>query len=178
MLKERPAPSVLQVVVIAGVIFLVIVLVIISMNTGDILWFWPVFSGDAQRVVVHCYGNDVIVEPGDASYEAINSAVKDSLTGKKRWDSLSMSDVTYEEYQTSPVMMVVELGYNPPTRVHSFYKFFKSVDTLVIPLDGRHAAFETVFGRFRDHTLAGSFHVKDTSNIMTILNEQELCQQP
>lgn len=178
MLKERPAPSILQVVVIAAVTFLVIVFAIITMNTGDILWFWPIFSGEPHRIVVHCYGEDLVIQPGDAAYAPINSAVKDSLSGSKRWDSLSMSDVTYDDYQSSSVMMILELGYNPPSRIHSFYKFFKSFDTLVIPLDGRHASTNTIFGRLRGNTLAGSMHVDDLKNITATLSEQELCQKP
>jgi hypothetical protein len=148
------------------------------MNTGDILWFWPIFNGNPHRIVVHCYGEDMVIEPGEASFEPVNSAVNDSLSGTKRWDSLSMSDNTYADYQTSSVMMVLELGYNPPTRIHSYYKFFKNIDTIIIPLDGRHASANTVFGRLRGNTLAGSFHVDSITNIVTTLGEHELCQKP
>jgi len=178
MLQERSTPSVLQFLMIALVIVAVIVFAIISMNTGDILWFWPIFQGTPHRMVIHCYGEDIVVEPADSFYEPINAAVNDSLSGTKRWDSLSMSDATYADYQTSTVMLVLELGYDPPARLHTFYMFFKNFDTLVIPLDGRHAAFDTVFGRLRMNTLAGSMHVEDTTTIMTALADQELCQKP
>jgi len=178
MLKERPSPSILQGAIIAAVIFFVIVFAIITMNTGDILWFWPIFDGESQRIVIHCYGKDVVVQPNDPSYDLVNSAVNDSLSGSKRWDSLSMSDATYDDYQISSVMMVLELGYNPPTRIHSFYKFFKNIDTIVIPLDGRHASTNTVFGRLRGNTLAGSMHVENIQNMITTLGEQELCPIP
>jgi hypothetical protein len=178
MLQERSTPSLVQFLLVAVVIVAVIIFAIISMNTGDILWFWPIFNGTSHRMVLHCYGQDIVVEPGDPAYETVNAAVNDSLSGTKRWDSLSMSDATYDEYHTSSEMMVLELGYDPPERLHSFYKFFKSFDTLVIPLDGRHASFDTVFGRFRTNTLAGSFHVEDTTKIMTTLADQDLCNKP
>ena len=178
MFNERSSPSILPLLVIAGTAIFIIVFAIISMNTGDILWFWPVFDGKPQRIIVHCYGEDVMIKAGEPAFDPVNSAVNKSLTGTKRWDSLSMSDATYDEYQSNPGMMVIELGYNPPGRIHSFYKFFKNFDTLIIPLDGRHAAFNTVFGRLQGHTLAGSFHVESISNIMTTLDEQELCQKP
>ncbi len=177
MIQERRTPSVVQFLVIAAVIVAVTVFAIITMNTGDILWFWPIFRGTPHQMVIHCYGEDIILKPGDSSYEAVNAVVNDSLSGTKRWDSLSMSDVTYDEYKTSSVMMVLELAYDPPTRLHSFYKFFKGIDILVIPLDGRHAT-DTVFGRLRGNTLAGSMHVANTKNIMTTLSEQGLCQKP
>ena len=70
-----------------------------------------------------------------------------------------------------------ELPFNRSERSWA-YRAAKNVDILIIPLDGRHATFDTVFGRFRGKTLAGSFHVEDTSNIMTTLAEHELCQKP
>ncbi len=177
MQRERPAPSLLQVVVIAALAFAVVAFLIIAFNTGDLLWFWPVFDGLPAAIVVHCYGQDVAVNPGDPAYTPVNTAVNDSLYGTKRWDSLSMSEVTYSEYQTSDVMMVIELSYDPPTRIHSFYKFFKHLDTLVIPLDGRHASSNSVFGRMRGYPVAGSLHVETVEPILTAVEAQGLCQK-
>ena len=67
MLQERSTPSVVQFLLVAVVIVAVIVFAIISMNTGDILWFWPIFNGTSHRMVLHCYGQDIVVEPGDPS---------------------------------------------------------------------------------------------------------------
>jgi hypothetical protein len=178
MLKERPAPSFVQVSIIAAVILFIIMFAIISMNTGDILFFWPVFDGKPQRIIVHCYGEDVVVEPWLSTYEPINLAVNQSLTGTKRWDPLSMSNATYADYQTGSTMMVLELTYDPPARIHSSYKFFKNFDSLVIPLDGRHASSNSVFGRLRGYSLAGSFHVKNITTILTTLEQHGLCHIP
>jgi hypothetical protein len=160
------------------VIIIVIAFAIIAMNTGDILWFIPIFNGKPQSIVVHCYGEDVHVEPWNSAYEPLNLAVNESLSGSKRWDPLSMSDQTYSDYQTSTTMMVLELTYDPPERIHSSYKFFKNLDKLVIPLDGRHASSNSVFGRLHGLMLAGSMHVKTTEKIVTALEQQELCRKP
>ena len=168
----------MQVTTIAGAIFFFIVFAIISMNTGDILWFWPVFNENPQQVIVHCYGEDVTVESWASAYGPVNLAVNESLSGTKRWDSLSMSDATYSDYQINATMMVLELVYDPPARIHSFYKFFKNLDRLIIPLDGRHASSNSVFGRLREQTLAGSLHVETTELIVTALEDQGLCRKP
>jgi len=178
MIKERPSPSILQVLFIAALSFVAIAFTVITINTGDILWFWPVFDEMPERITIHCYGNDIVVNPGDPAYALVNSVINESLYGTKRWDSLSMSEVTYGDYQTSSTMMVLELGYNPPVPLHSFYKFFKSFDVLVIPLDGRHASVNSVFGRLRGRTLAGSMHVETTATVLATLKEQALCQKP
>lgn len=178
MYKERSSPSLLQIVFIAALIILVIVFLIIAMNTGDLLWFWPVFEEQPQRITVHCYGDDVVVESWSSAYAPLNFEVNQSLSGSKRWDPLSMSDVTYEEYQNNSTMMVLEMTYDPPVRIHSFYKFYKRLDSIIIPLEGRHAAYNSVFGRFRGNTLAGSLHVETIDNLVAALGEQGLCQKP
>lgn len=178
MLKEKESPSIIQVIIIAAVIFFVIFFMIITINTGDILWFWPVFLAEPQQIIVHCYGEDVLVDPWISSYEPLNLAVNQSLSGSKRWDPLSLSDQTLVDYQTASTMMVLEATYDPPVRVHSSYKFFKNVDKLVIPLDGRHASSNSVFGRLRGNSLSGSFHIKTKATILTTLEDQGLCQIP
>lgn len=128
-------------------------------------------------MLVHCYGHDVVINPGDSSYQVVNEAVNSTLSGSKRWDQLSLSDVTYAEYQTSPNMMVMELSYDPPARIHSFYMFFKNVDTMIIPLDGRHASINTVFGRLRGYNEAGSLHVATSQPILDALEREDICRK-
>jgi hypothetical protein len=174
--RARTTPSLLQVAVIAIVGVALLAFLVISFNTGDLLWFLPTFNGLPANMVVHCYGQDVVIEAGNPSYQAVNEAVNSSLSGSKRWDSLSMSDITYEEYQTSPSVMVIELRYDPPTRIHSIYKFYKNVDTIVIPLDGRHASTNAVFGHLRGYMIAGSLHVDSMEPIVNALAEEGICQ--
>jgi len=178
MLQEKKSPSIVQALGISIALILVMVFGIIAMNTGDLFWFWPLFNETPHRIVIHCYGDDNVITPDDPAFDAINDAVNKSLSGSKRWDPLSMSDMTYEDYQTSTKMMAIELAYDPPVRMHTFYKFFKNLDILVIPLDGRHASSNSVFGRLRGRMLAGSMHVETRTNIITALDEQGLCHQP
>jgi hypothetical protein len=175
--RARTEPSLLQILVIAIIAVVLLAFLIISLNTGDLLWFLPNFDGLPARILVHCYGQDMIVNAGDPSYQAVNEAVNSSLSGSKRWDSLSMSDITYAEYQTSPNMMVMELPYDPPARIHSFYRFFKNFDTLIIPLDGRHAATNAVFGLMMGNIEAGSMHVATTQPILDVLEREGLCSK-
>ncbi len=151
---------------------------IIAMNTGDLLWASPVFNYQPQTMVVHCFGEDVLLEAGTPDFVAVTELVNQNMTGRKRWDSLSLSDVTYQEYQSHPQMMVVELSYSKPIRVHSRYKFFSNVDRIIIPLVGRHAQTNAVFGRRFNFPAAGSFHVKTMAPVKEYLAENDLCQEP
>lgn len=172
------SPSLLKAGLTGVVIFGVIVFAVISLNTGDILWFWPVFNATPVEILVHCYGTDVDVNPGSAAFEAIYTAVNSSLTGVKRWDQTSMSDTTYMEYKTSPDMLVIELHYDPPVTIHSQYAYMKSVNWLVIPLVGRHAESGAVFGIEGGYIDPGSYYIKSTAPIATILQAQNVCTRP
>lgn len=148
---------------------------IIAINTGDLLWASPVFNYQPQTMVIHCFGEDVFLEAGTAEFIAMTELINENMTGRKRWDSLSISDVTYQEYQSHPQMMVVELTYPDPIRVHSRYKFFSNIDRIIIPLVGRHAQTNAVFGRLAQYPAAGSFHVDDLSAVKQYLAENNLC---
>ena len=179
MPEAKPhSPSFLKAALLGIGIFVVMYFVIITMNTGDLLWFWSKFQEVPVEITVHCYGKDVQVIPGQPAFEAVNTAVNTSLSGNKRWDSLSMSDETYQEYQTSPSVMVLELHYDPSVTIHSQYAFFKDVNWLIIPLDGRHAFTNAVFGVTRNVTNPGSYHVESTAPIVTALQQQGICSKP
>jgi hypothetical protein len=176
MPEAKPSsPSVLKAGISGVVIVGLFLFAVIAMNTGDLLWFWPGFKEVPVGMIVHCYGTDVEVKPGQFAFEQVNNAVNISLTGNKRWDQLSMSDVTYQEYQTSSSMMVIELHYDPPVTIHSQYAFFKGVNWLIIPLDGRHAETNPIFGREGSYTDPGSYHVNSIAAIVTALQEQAIC---
>lgn len=174
---RSPSPSLLKAGVTGVVIFGVILFFVVAMNTGDILWFWPVFKEVPVGMIVNCYGKEVEIKPGQPAFEAVNSAVNTSLTGVKRWDQTSMSDVTFQEYKTSADVMVLELNYDPPVTIHSQYAFFKAVNWLIIPLVGRHAPTNAVFGTESGYTDPGSYHVKSTAPIMDALQEQGICSK-
>jgi hypothetical protein len=165
----------------AGMAILVLVPVIygiIAINTGDLLWASPVFNYQPQRMVIHCFGEDIFIEAGTSEFDKLTQLVNQNLTGRKRWDSLSISDVTYEEYQSHPKMMVVELTYPQSIRVHSRYKFFSNVDRIIIPLVGRHAQSNAVFGRHLTYPIPGSFHVNDMNPVKDYLTENAICVEP
>jgi hypothetical protein len=152
-----------------------IIYLIIAINTGDLLWASPIFNYEPRSIVIHCFGEDVYPEAGSAAFMALTDLVNRSLSGRKRWDSLSLSDSTYQDYQSHPQMMVVELFYSEPIRIHSRFKFFSNVNRIIIPLVGRHAQLNSVFGRRNDFPAAGSFHVNDLAPLKAYLSENELC---
>ena len=171
----RKSPSVLSLLLIVVIILVGIAYLMISFSTGDFMWWNPKFTEKPAAVVVHCYGDSLNISPGSYHFGALTEVVNDSLSGRKRWDSLSLSEETYQDYQVDPSMLTVEIFYAEPIRVHSNYKFFSSVDNLIIPIDGRHANFNTVFGQNQGVPAGGSLHVESTQTIGEYLKNQEIC---
>lgn len=175
-MDTHPAsPSILKFVGLTILSIAPLIYFIIALNTGDLFWISPFFNAEPVAIVVHCYGDDVPIEPKSSQFNQAANLVNQTLTGRKRWDALSISAVTYQEYQSHPKMMVLELFYASPVRIHSRYKFFSNVDTLTIPLDGRHAQTNAIFGRNNEFPAAGSFHVKTTAPLVEYLAEQGIC---
>ncbi len=178
MPEAKPnTPSVLKAGISGVVVFGLILFGVVALNTGDILWFWPVFNETPVGIVVNCYGKNVHVEPGTTAFLAVNTAVNNSLSGVKRWDETTMSEATYQDYQTDAAVMVLMLHYDPPAIVHSQYAFMKSVNWLVIPLVGRHADTNAVFGIEGAYIDPGSYHVNNTAPIVNALQAQGVCTE-
>ena len=179
MAEPKPhSASLLQMLVITLPIIAVMYVFVVALNTGDMLWFYPVFDEIPVGITLRCNGETTEIRPGNPAFAAVNNAVNEVISSSKRWDDLSLSDATWEEYQTSDNVVVLILAYDPPVRIHSSYKFMKRIDTIVIPLVGRHAQYSTLFGRMGDYIAAGSFHFKTMAPIEEALQTQGLCPLP
>lgn len=178
MNTQPSSPSIIKMVGVSLLFLIPLIYILIAMNTGDLLWISPVFNAQPKTIVIHCFGEDVPLEPGTEHFTQVTDLVNRAMSGRKNWDSISLSEVTYQEYQNSPTMMVLDLFYDGTIRVHSRYQFFSHVDELIIPLVGRHAQTNAVFGRWMDRPEAGSFHVETTAPLVQYLASQGLCSQP
>jgi len=170
----------------------------ITIYTKDPLWVWPVYNSqpvsalircyggevglvyNSQPVsaLIRCYGGEVRLEGHSTNLAAIAGMVNEQLSGKKRWDELNLTDQTYEEYQSSPRMMILELFYDSPQRVHSSSPFFSNFDSLLIPLDGRHSDTSIIFALIGGMPGGGSFHVQDFQPVVDYLVQRNICSKP
>ena len=171
----RKDPSIRNLVIIVVIAMILVVYAIISFTTGDWLWFSNRFSELPNAVVLHCYGETTEINPGSFHFSRLTEIMNESMSGRKRWDSLTMSEGTYEEYQTSPQMLVVEFFYPEPVRVHSTYSLYSNVDNLVVPLDGRHAQTNAVFGQNDGVPTGGSLHIESADGFREYINNMDLC---
>ncbi|HUF38919.1 MAG TPA: hypothetical protein VMN57_10375 [Anaerolineales bacterium] len=148
---------------------------IISMSTEDPLWFIPTFSEAAAEATIYCRGSREPIGQNSPHLEALNGFVNQALSGRKNWDSLTMSDDTYRYYQESDAVVALEIRYNRPVRVHSIYKYFSGVEALVIPLLGRHSNLNAVFGLIDGQATAGALHIESTASMLDYITANGLC---
>ena len=172
---ERKQPSILNLAIIVVLAVALVVYFIIASATGDWLWFSGAFRETPNAIVLHCYGETTNLDPGSFHYSKMKEIMNESMSGSKRWDSLTMSEATYRDYQTNPEMIVVEFFYPEPIRVHTSYKFYSHVDNLVIPIDGRHSQTNAVFGQANGIPTGGSLHIDSTEEFKTYMTNMELC---
>lgn len=145
--------------------------------TKDALWFYPVYDAQPVFGVVRCYGEEVLLQEGSEHLAAMTTLVNEQVSGDKRWDELNLSDETFEYYQTSNLMMILELHYDEPQRIHSFSPFFSNFDTLLIPLDGRHAEKNILFSLVKGKPSGGSFHLTTFAPVLTYIEDNDLCKR-
>lgn len=103
------------------------------------------FEAQPAFGVVRCYGEEMVLQEGSEQLAALTMLVNKQISGDKRWDELNLTNETFSYFQTSDQMMVLELHYDQPQRIHSFSPFFSNFDTLLMPLDGRHAEKNIIF---------------------------------
>lgn len=150
--------------------------IVIALNTKDMIWFWPVFDEESYELILNCYGEETLLHQGSEHHTAITALFNEQLSGTKNWDSLTMSDDSYAYYQTSDDVVVLEFHYSPNVRIHSSVAFFKNVDTLVMPLAGRHSSTRAIFGRTLGISTAGSFHISTLQSLINYLENEGLCE--
>lgn len=177
-MERSNSPSLLSLFGTVGVLLVILIFVFIGLATEDAGWFLTSFKETPEEIAIYCYGEQKTIPPEDPAFGPLVTVVNSTLSTTKNYDPLTLSDVTYAEYQTSPVMLVMELYYFPPVRVHSFYKYFSNLDSIVIPLVGRHADTHAIFGRANGFGTAGSLHFARIPEILKHLTDNGLCIQP
>lgn len=175
MYDSPSQPSLLNLFGTVLVFIVVVAYGFVALNTEDAMWFWPRFEEKPEEIVVFCYGKEQTLEAGSRQFSELTALVNQAISGRKNWDSLTLSQETYLYYQTNANALVVELRYASPVRIHSIYKYFSNAEALIIPLEGRHAQTHAVFARTGGEFTAGSLHLQNTETIREYLVREGIC---
>lgn len=146
--------------------------------TKDALWFYPVYASVPVRVEILCYGEQMVLEPDSEHFTSIYSKVNEQISGDKRWNELNLTDPTYQDYQSTDQMMVLQLFYNEPQRIHSHSPFFSGFTSLLIPLDGRYSDQNIMFALRNGKPSGGSFLVSSFQPVRSYIETSKLCNAP
>ena len=146
--------------------------------TKDALWFYPVYDGIPSSALIRCYGESVTLDGTSEHLSAITGLVNEQISGDKRWDQLNLTDPTYQDYQTNDAMMVLELYYDEPQRIHSQSPFFSGFTSLLIPLDGRYSDVHIMFALRNGKPSGSSFHVTSFETVRMYIESNALCRKP
>jgi hypothetical protein len=189
--KYSKKPSILNLIVITVFILVMIAYAILSLSTNDMLWFWPVFTETPSEITVYCYGEPVNIQSGTRQFNELATTFNESFSEYKNWDSLTMSQLSWVDYQENKNFATLVLTYHEPVRVHSLYKYFSGVNKLVMPLDGRHASSNPVFGvsiqrttnldgtvSFSEVPGSGAFHITSKQPVMNYISAEGICALP
>ena len=172
---SRSSPSVLNLVLIVIVISAAVDYVLISLDTQDWIWFSNRFAETPNRVIVQCYGKSINLDRGSNHFSALTEILNEIISGQKRYDPLSMSLETYQDYQHSSGMITIEFFYPAALRVNSGIQTYSSVDNLVVLLEGWHAQTNAILGQNQGVPMAGSLHVDSTERLKEYLRNQNIC---
>ena len=170
--------SILNFLITIVLVALLFYYVSMAAMTGDALWFWPLFEEMPSQVVIHCYGQEKSLEGTSEDATAIASLLNEQISGDKRWDELNLTDPTHEYYMTDAEIMVLELFYAEPIRIHLPNRFFSGIDSLLVPLDGRYADTSIIFGLIDGRPAGSSFHVGTNQPLIDYLAQEGLCSKP
>jgi hypothetical protein len=118
------------------------------------------------------------VDSNSPHLSRIASLVNEQVSGDKRWDELNLTDQTYQDYTTGDTMMVLQLFYDEPQRIHSQSPFFSGFTTLLIPLDGRFSDTNIMFALVRGRPSGGSFHVTSFEAVRSYIVDNDICVKP
>ncbi|GAB4569068.1 MAG: hypothetical protein Fur0017_13340 [Anaerolineales bacterium] len=145
--------------------------------TKDPLWFYPVYEARPAFGILRCYGGEILIQEDSPHLAPITALLNEQISGDKRWDELNLTDETFKYFQTSDLMLLLELHYDEPQRIHSYSPFFSNFDTLLIPLDGRHAEKTILFSLVNGKPSGGSFHLETYAPLLAYIENNNLCKR-
>jgi hypothetical protein len=167
--------SVLDFFVSIALAVVLFVYLTIAIYVKDFLWIWPQFDAQPASAMIWCYGEKIAIGRNSAHLTGLARLVNEQISGKKYWDTLNLTDQTYQDYVTSDNVVILHLFYDNPERVHSQSPFFSGFDEILIPLVGRYANTNILFSLIQGKPAGGSMHVESFADVINYLADQGLC---
>ena len=105
-------------------------------QTGNWLWFLPVFDVEAKEIVVYREGEQIVLHPGDPGFDQVNGACNALISKIKAvHHTFGISDIGVEQLRAEG--RVVELFYAEPLDFPNPANL-GGANQLLIPLSGHY----------------------------------------
>jgi hypothetical protein len=160
-------PRLRDIFVVVTLVLLVIVYFAGALSTEDPLWFWPFFSQEPERIVIHHAGQETVLTAGSPGYTELTQAINSCLSRVAGFQgTMGLSEATMKEYMTKE--LVLEVFYAKPVFMHVPFRFTRP-NSLFIPLTGRLSEAKVVFGGLDAQYRPGALILKTTEPLKEAL---------
>lgn len=163
----RRKPRLRDLFVVVTLFLLALVYFAGALSTEDPLWFWPSFSQEPERIVIHHAGQETVLTAGSPGYTELTQAINSCLSQVAGFQgTMGLSEATMKEYMTKE--LVLEIFYAKPVLIHVPFRFTRP-NSLLIPLTGRLSKAKVVFGGLDAQYRPGALSLKTTEPLKEAL---------
>jgi len=164
--RVRSYTSLWQPILVVVLFFGSVYYAIMAANNRDLLWWWPWFEEMPAEVAIYRAGERTVITPDSPEYAPLVEAINESLSRRRGYLNLGLSEPTLQEYMTEAT--VIELAYPALVSMHSQYRLVP-FDGLLIPLEGRYSDWYVVFISQEGQYIAGALQLATTDPIRDAL---------
>lgn len=157
-----------------GVIGLVYVLV--AFFTQDLLWFWPIFDEQPSAVIIHCYGQDVLLDQISPHFLQLTYLVNQQISGDKQVKTLSIASQDFRTIWQNEDILSLEMRFSSPVSIHLYRSLFSDMDSLFFVLSGDQAG--RIFASRNSQPTAGYLRLVTVQPVIEYIHIEGLCTEP
>jgi hypothetical protein len=151
----------------------------IGFSTQDWSWFWPIFNQQPTQIIIHCYGQDLPLEPNSPDFLPLTYLVNQQLSAEKRVDDDFISDENYRILRQRETTISIEMRFEQhPIRIHSNRSYFSNLDTLLVVLGGDESDDLFVYGARQGQPTPGLIRIVGGQKVSKYLLQHEMCMKP
>jgi len=166
-LEMRREPRLRDLFLVVTLFLLALIYLSGALPNEDPLWFWPSFSQEPERIVIHHAGQETVLMASSPGYTELTQAINSCLSQVTGFQStLGLSEATMKEYMTKE--LVLEIFYAKPVVIHLPFMFSRP-NSLLIPLTGRLSEAKVVFGGLDAQYRPGALSLKTTEPLKEAL---------
>jgi hypothetical protein len=155
----------------AGVILLLTIAALVYftpiIQTGNWLWFLPVFDTEAEKIIVYRSGEQITLYPGDPGFDEVTAASNDLISKIKAVHrTFGISDIGLEDLRAEGI--AVELFYAEPLDFPTPVNL-GGANQLLIPLAGHYTVNPVAVRGFDGEYWGAALRLGDLGELQAVV---------